>query len=282
LSIERCERLEFRNAHNGREESQMSQGERTNNQPDGAGQRYMLTKRSVQDDFDLLDTTRQSDDFRTADTWRVFRIMSEFVEGFERLAGLGAAVSIFGSARMQPTDTYYDKARETARLLARNDIAVITGGGGGIMEAANRGAREGGGHSLGFNIELPHEQRPNPYLDTMLEFHYFFARKVMFLKYSVGFILFPGGYGTMDETFEALTLVQTRRNRNFGVVFMGVDYWRGLVDWMEESMFGRGYVSQDDLDLFQITDDPAEAVDRIVQQLHTVAEEEAIRFVNGQ
>ena len=182
---------------------------------------YLWTKRSMKDDFELLDASRQDSSFTRDDTWRVFRIMSEFVEGFEQLAATGPAVSIFGSARIPESDFYCEQARQTARLLAQNDIAVITGGGPGIMEAANRGAREAGGRSVGLNIELPHEQQPNQYLDTMIEFHYFFVRKVMFLKYSIGFILFPGGFGTMDELFESLTLVQTQRNENFGVVLFG-------------------------------------------------------------
>lgn len=238
---------------------------------------YLYAKRSIRDDFELLDASRQRPDFTRTDTWRVFRIMSEFVEGFEQLAGVGPAVSIFGSARALEQDNYYEAARQTARLLAQKDICVITGGGPGLMEAANRGAKEGGGHSVGLNIELPHEQAPNAYLDTMLEFHYFFVRKVMFLKYSVGFILFPGGYGTMDELFESLTLVQTGRNRNFGVVLYGSDYWRGLVDWLMEPMLARGYISPEDRDIFEITDEPARAVERIVEQLHAVAAEVASR-----
>jgi hypothetical protein len=198
--------------------------------------------------------------------------MSEFVEGFEQLAEVGPAVSIFGSARAPESDIYYEKARQTARLLAENQITVITGGGPGIMEAANRGAQEGGGQSLGFNIELPHEQEPNAFLDTMLEFHYFFVRKVMFLKYSVGFILFPGGYGTMDELFESLTLVQTERNRNFGVVLFGKAYWEGLVDWVMDPMLARDYIAEDDPDLFEVTDEPERALELIVNQLHRVAE----------
>jgi uncharacterized protein (TIGR00730 family) len=239
---------------------------------------YLWTKRSIKDDFELLDASRQDPAFTMEDTWRVFRIMSEFVEGFEQLAAVGPAVSIFGSARMSGQDPYCEQARQTARLLAESGVAVITGGGPGIMEAANRGAREAGGQSIGLNIELPHEQEPNPYLSTMLEFHYFFVRKVMFLKYSVGFILFPGGFGTMDELFESLTLVQTQRNENFGVVLFGSQYWRGLVDWLGETMLARGCISADDLARFEITDEPAHAVDVIVERLHTVASEEAARL----
>jgi uncharacterized protein (TIGR00730 family) len=232
---------------------------------------HLWTKRGIKDDFDLLDATRQTSEFTQADTWRVFRIMSEFVEGFEQLSQVGPAVSIFGGARTPQTDPYCEQARRTARLLAEKNIAVITGGGGGIMEAGNRGAREAGGLSIGLNIELPHEQKPNDYLDQMVEFHYFFVRKVMFLKYSVGFILFPGGFGTMDELFEALTLVQTERNLNFGVVLFGAEYWDRLLGWLKEVMFARGYIAGSDLDILRVTDDPEEAVDHILERLHAVA-----------
>ena len=171
------------------------------------GKAHPWTKRGIMSDFELLDTSRQSAEFVLHDTWRVFRIMAEFVEGFEVLSRIGPAVAIFGTSRAGAPEHYYEKARQTARLLAERGVAVITGGGGGFMEAANRGAREGGGLSVGLNIELPLEQVPNDYLDVMLEFHYFFCRKVMFLKYSIGFIMFPGGFGTMDELFEALTPV---------------------------------------------------------------------------
>ncbi len=235
------------------------------------GQSGTGRRRNVLDDFELLDAASQSKEFTHSDTWRVFRIMSEFVDGFEQLSGMGPAVSIFGSARMEEDDEYYEPARRTAELFARRDIAIITGGGGGIMEAANRGAREGGGHSVGLNIELPHEQEPNKYIDLMLEFHYFFVRKVMFLKYSVGFILFPGGFGTMDELFESLTLVQTERNPNFGVVLFGRDYWEKLISWLEAPMLARGYISESDMRLFRVTDEPQEAVQFIIDQLHDVA-----------
>ncbi|MFO8007533.1 MAG: TIGR00730 family Rossman fold protein [Candidatus Brocadiia bacterium] len=234
-------------------------------------------RRSVEDDFELLDAASQSKGFTRTDTWRVFRIMSEFVEGFEQLSKVGPAVAIFGSARAPESDDYYEPARRTARLLAERDIAVITGGGKGLMGAANRGAQEGGGLSVGLNIELPQEQEPNEYLDLMLEFHYFFVRKVMFLKYSVGFILFPGGYGTMDELFEALTLVQTERNPNFGVVLFGSEYWRDLIGWVESTMAERGYISPEDRNLFELTDDPERAVELVIRQLHEVARLQASR-----
>ena len=232
---------------------------------------------SVRDDFELLDASKQDKEFTETDTWRVFRIMSEFVDGFEQLSRLGPAVSIFGSARTTPADPYYEHARHTAGLLADRDIAVITGAGGGIMEAANRGAREKGGRSIGLNIDLPHEQVPNPYQDQTLQFHYFFVRKVMFLKYSIGFILFPGGLGTMDELFEALTLVQTGRSRHFGVVLFGREYWEPLTGWLRNPMLERGYISPGDLDLFELTDDPERAVELVIEQLHAVAELEARR-----
>jgi hypothetical protein len=198
--------------------------------------------------------------------------MAEFVEGFETLANLGPAVAIFGSARATENDYYYEQARETAKLLAQKGIAIITGGGGGFMRAANKGAQEGGSQSVGLNIELPYEQKPNEYLDTMLEFHYFFCRKVMFVKYAMGFIMFPGGYGTMDELFEALTLIQTGRNENFGLVLYGSKYWKGMLDWITEQMLGRNYISSEDRDLAHITDDPEEAVELILEKMRSVAE----------
>lgn len=234
--------------------------------------RHIWSKRGVQSDFELLDASRQSTGFAQQDTWRVFRIMAEFVEGFETLSSLGPAVSIFGSARAGRDDEYYEPARKTARLLAEKGVSIITGGGGGFMEAANRGATEGGGESVGLNIELPFEQQPNEFLDVLLEFHFFFCRKVMFVKYSVGFILFPGGYGTMDELFEALTLIQTGRNENFGLVLYGSDYWEGLLDWLKDKMLARGYISDRDAKLCHVTDDPEEAVDIILEQLRLVAE----------
>jgi uncharacterized protein (TIGR00730 family) len=245
--------------------------------PAGRARGHLWAKRSIRDDFDLLDASRQASEFTHTDTWRVFRIMSEFVEGFELLSKVGPAVAIFGSARTTQDDSYYEEARRTARLLAENNIAVITGGGGGLMEAANRGAREGGGLSVGLNIELPFEQIPNDYLDLMLEFHYFFVRKVMFLKYSIGFILFPGGFGTMDELFESLTLVQTGRNENFGVVLFGSAYWERLLGWLGGPMLARGYVSPEELEICKVTDDPEQAVEHIRRRLHAVAEDAVMK-----
>ncbi len=229
-------------------------------------------KKGVRSDFELIDASRQNPAFAQQDTWRVFRIMAEFVEGFETLHNIGPAVSVFGSARGNEDDEYYDKARYTARRLAEEGIAVITGGGGGFMEAANRGAKEAGGKSVGLNIELPFEQVPNRYLDIMIEFHYFFCRKVMFLKHSIGFIMFPGGFGTMDELFESLTLIQTMRNENFGLVLYGSEYWNDLLRWIRDPMLARGYISPGDMELIKVTDSAEEAVDIILERLGQLAE----------
>ena len=200
------------------------------------------------------------DEFTHTDTWRVFRIMGEFVEGFDELASLTRGISIFGSARTATSDPYYKLAQETAALLAREGYAVITGGGPGIMEAANRGAFEAGGLSVGCNIELPFEQGANPYLTRSVTFRYFFVRKMMFVKYSLGFIIFPGGFGTLDELFEALTLIQTRKIRDFPVILFGSDYWKGLMDWIGETALREGKVSSQDLKLLHLTDSPEEVV----------------------
>jgi uncharacterized protein (TIGR00730 family) len=203
-------------------------------------------------------------DFSTQDPWRIFRIMAEFVDGFEEMNQLGPAVSIFGSARTLATDPWYEKAYQTAWQLVEHKYAVITGGGGGIMEAANKGAVEAGGVSVGLNIQLPHEQKPNPFANRQLNFHYFFIRKVCFVKYASGFILFPGGFGTLDEMFESLTLIQTERIAPFPVVLMGHEHWDGLVKWMGDRLRDRQMVAPTDLKLFWVTDDPKEAVDYIV------------------
>ena len=202
--------------------------------------------------------------FLDSDPWRALRILSEFVEGFDALAAIGPAVSIFGSARAKPGHPHYETARVVGRLLAEAGYAVITGGGPGIMEAANRGAQEGGGLSVGCNIELPHEQALNDYVDLGVEFRYFFARKTMFVKYADAFVILPGGFGTMDELFESLTLIQTGKIRHFPVILVGVEYWRGLLDWIRTTMLTEAVISPDDLDLLQLTDDPAEVV-RMVQ-----------------
>ena len=206
-------------------------------------------------------------DFTHTDPWRVLRIQGEFVAGFDALAHIGPAVTIFGSARTPEDDPSYRQAVELARLLAEQGFAVITGGGPGIMEAANRGAREGGGRSVGCNIELPHEQGTNPYVDLSINFRYFFVRKTMFMKYAEAFIIFPGGFGTLDELFEALTLIQTGKVSNFPVILFGTSYWGGLLDWLRGPMLAEGKISPGDLDLLIQTDDPAEAA-QIIAEAH--------------
>ncbi len=199
------------------------------------------------------------------DLWRIFRVMAEFVEGFDELGSIGPAVSIFGSSRIKAGQQYYELAEETASAVAKAGFAVITGGGGGIMEAANKGATEAGGKSIGLNIELPMEQIPNEYQNLSLHFRYFFCRKVMFLKYAHGFIVFPGGYGTMDEFFESLVLIQTLKQASFPVILMGSDYWQGLIDWMKVKMLRQhNYVSPEDMDVFTVVDEPAAATKIIV------------------
>lgn len=203
------------------------------------------------------------------DAWRIFRIMGEFVEGFEEMTKVGLAVSIFGSARVSEDHPQYHQCVETARLLGEAGFAIITGGGPGIMEAANRGAREAGAKSVGCNIELPFEQFSNKYVDMSVDFRYFFVRKTMFVKYAQAFVIFPGGFGTMDELFESLTLIQTGKVRYFPVVLMGREYWGGLIDWMKDSMAAEGKISPADLDLVLLTDDPEEARDHIVSRHQT-------------
>ena len=198
--------------------------------------------------------------FTSTDPWRVFRIMGEFVEGFDTLANIRHGVTLFGSARTTPDDPIYHACTETARLLAEAGFTVITGGGPGIMEAGNRGAQLGNGPSVGLNIELPFEQGTNAYVETAVHFRYFFVRKTMFVKYSLAFIVFPGGYGTLDEMFEALTLIQTGKIKHFPLVLFGVQYWRGLVNWLRDSMCAQGKIDPKDLDIFHVTDDPREAL----------------------
>jgi hypothetical protein len=204
-------------------------------------------------------------EFTRHDPWRVLRILGEYVHGFDELAEVGAAVAVFGSARTTEQDPMYQAARELGQLLSRAGFAVITGGGPGIMEAANRGTREAGGLSVGCNIELPHEQGMNGYVDVAVNFRYFFCRKTMFVKYSEGFVLFPGGYGTLDELFEALTLIQTGKIRRFPVVLFGSAYWRGLVDWIRTRLLGEGKIGADDLKLLTVTDSTSQACDVIVK-----------------
>ena len=205
------------------------------------------------------------DDFTRTDTWRLMRITGEFIEGFDRLAGVTKAVTVFGSARVGPSDPWYGVAQEVSRLLAKEGFAIITGAGPGIMEAANRGAREGGGRSIGCNIELPFEQGANPYVDTLVNFRYFFVRKTMFIKYSSAFIIFPGGFGTFDELFEALTLIQTGKIYQFPVILFGRHYWAGLIRWLQSRVLVERKISPGDMDLMLLTDDPAEAAHAVVE-----------------
>ncbi|MFA5423070.1 MAG: TIGR00730 family Rossman fold protein [Phycisphaerae bacterium] len=199
------------------------------------------------------------------DLWRIFKIMSEFVEGFEELGAIEPAVSMFGSARAKPDDPYYKLAEDTAYEIGKAGFAVITGGGGGIMEAANKGAAKAGVKSIGLNIELPMEQVPNDYQNMSLSFRYFFTRKVMFLKYAHGFVVLPGGYGTMDELFESLVLIQTFRQASFPVILMASDYWKGLVDWIKDTMLDKhAFISPNDIDDFSMVDDPKKAAQIIV------------------
>ena len=207
--------------------------------------------------------------FVDSDPWRALRILSEFVEGFDALASVGPAVTIFGSARTGEGSPEYELARRIAHGLAQRGFAIITGGGPGIMEAANRGCREGGGLSIGCNIELPHEQGLNPYVDLGIEFKYFFARKTMFVKYADAFVIMPGGFGTLDELFEALTLIQTGKIRHFPVVLVGSSYWRGLIEWMRQTQLAAGAITAADIDLLKLTDDAEEVCDTI--QAHAAA-----------
>jgi len=222
-------------------------------------------------DEQLLESPRP-DEFTHTDPWRVFRIMGEFVEGFDELANLSRGIAIFGSARTRPDDPEYRAAQETAALLAAQGFAVITGGGPGIMEAANRGAFEAGGLSIGCNIELPFEQKPNAYQTLSLTFKYFFVRKMMFVKYSLAFIIFPGGFGTCDELFEALTLIQTRKIRNFPIVLFGSSYWKGMLDWFRAQVLTEGKISEHDMDMFHVTDSPAEVVEIVVKSQSSLTE----------
>lgn len=204
--------------------------------------------------------TEKKQDFTTQDPWRILRIQGELVEGFDALSSIQSAIAIFGSARLGPDNPYYEACRETARLLAEAGYAVITGGGPGLMAAGNQGAFEVEGTSVGCSIELPEEPIPNEYQTIALRFRYFFVRKLMFIKYSVGFLIFPGGFGTLDELFEALTLIQTDKIDHFPVILFGADFWQGLVDWLRSSPLHTGCLGREDLALFSLTDDPHEAV----------------------
>jgi uncharacterized protein (TIGR00730 family) len=200
------------------------------------------------------------DDFKLGESWRLFKILGEFVDGVESLHDLGPAVSIFGSARVKPDDPLYRKAEEIAALFVKHKFAVITGGGGGVMEAANKGAVEAGGSSVGLNIRLPYEQKPNRFATVQLEFKYFFIRKVMFIKYAAAYIVLPGGFGTLDELTEVVTLIQTQRIKPFPIILVGSDYWAGLLDWMKARLLKDQMISAKDLDILQVIDDPEEVV----------------------
>lgn len=218
----------------------------------------------ITEDQKLLETSTGGDEFTRTDPWRVMRIMGEFIEGFDTLSGIRKGVSIFGSARTHPDDPQYIAAQECARILAEAGYAIITGAGPGIMEAANKGAKIGGGPSIGCNIELPFEQGANPYVDTLVNFRYFFVRKTMFIKYSNAFIIFPGGFGTLDEVFEAVTLIQTGKLYRFPVILFGRHYWAGLIRWLHSRVLGEKKISAGDLDLILLTDDPAEAAQAVI------------------
>jgi uncharacterized protein (TIGR00730 family) len=215
--------------------------------------------------------------FRETDTWRTLRIMGEFVEGFDALADIGPAATIFGSARVGRRNRYYGAARRVSEALARRGFAIITGGGPGIMEAANRGAKEGGGLSIGCNIELPFEQGLNEYVDLGMELRYFFVRKTMFVKYAEGFVIFPGGFGTLDELFEALTLIQTGKVEHFPIVLYGKDYWNGLLKWIRDRPLYEEKISPEDLDLLTLTDEVDVACNTIVEAFHSREAREARR-----
>ncbi|HLV98037.1 MAG TPA: TIGR00730 family Rossman fold protein [Ktedonobacterales bacterium] len=210
-----------------------------------------------------------STEFTHTDPWRVFRIMGEFVEGFDTLAHIHPAVTFFGSARVHPDDPMYEAARQTSKHLAQAGFNIITGGGPGIMEAANCGAVEGGSTSVGCNIELPHEQSVNAYVQIAINFRYFFVRKTMFVKYAEGFVIFPGGFGTMDELFEALTLIQTGKVDMFPIILFGSTYWAGLFDWIRATMLAEGKIAPEDLNLLQVTDSPEEVSQIILSNYHT-------------
>ena len=205
------------------------------------------------------------DDFMVGDTWRLFKILSEFVEGFEMMSEVYPAVSIFGSARINPEDQTYIKTVEIAKKLSENGFNIITGGGPGIMEAGNKGAQEGKGKSVGVNIKLPMEQQANAFTDLQLELNYFFVRKVMFIKYAQAYVGMPGGFGTLDEIFEAITLIQTKRIKPFPVILVGTEYWSGLLDWIKDTLLKRKLISADDIDLVRLTDDSDEVV-KIIKQ----------------
>jgi uncharacterized protein (TIGR00730 family) len=222
----------------------------------------------VHEDHELLNIPPRTkgEDFTTTDPWRALRILGEFVEGFEALSRVIPCVAIFGSARLPEDNPWYKAAQETSKILAEAGLNVISGGGPGIMEAANRGAFPEKGHSIGCNIELPHEQEPNPYQDISVSFRYFFVRKMMFVKYSIGFVIFPGGFGTLDELFNSLTLVQTGKVEHFPVILYGSAFWKDLVAWIEKEMVGGGTLSASEMKLFSLADTPEEAAAPVIQK----------------
>jgi len=222
-------------------------------------------KAGVHSDRELLRAKKLKEDFTGTDPWRILRIQGEFVEGFDALSKIGPAVAIFGSSKFTPDSPYYQAALAAAEKLAKDGLAIITGGGPGIMEAANLGAYRTKGLSIGCNIELPEEQEPNPYQNISLHFRYFFVRKVMFVKYSVAFLIFPGGFGTMDELFEALTLSQTRKIENFPIVLFGSSYWEGLINWLRNFMLKEGCIKEEDFNLFHLVDDAEKAAQIIIE-----------------
>lgn len=213
-------------------------------------------------DNNNIDVPDAFDNTHSGDMWSIFKIMGEFVDGYDKLFKVGPCISMFGSARTIEGEEYYEMARYVAKEVTRRGFGVLTGGGPGIMKAANQGAQEGDGKSVGLGITLPHEQGPNAYVDKnyTINFNYFFVRKVMFVKYAQGFIVFPGGFGTMDELFEALTLIQTKKASTFPVVLIGTEYWGGLIEWIKTTMVENGTISKEDIDLFTLTDDPDEAI----------------------
>jgi uncharacterized protein (TIGR00730 family) len=237
------------------------------------------TRREVLEDRKLLDRPSRAETLQS-DSWRVLRITSEFVSGFDHLADVYPAVSIFGSARTVLSDRYYESAVRTAELLGRAGFAIITGGGPGIMEAANKGAKQAGALSIGCNIELPFEQELNLYVDKAMKFRYFFVRKTMFVKYSEAFVTFPGGFGTLDELFGALVLIQTKKISDFPVILFGSEYWGGLVDWLRQRVLGANNITQEDVDSIHIVDEP-ERVRDIVVEYHEKAERHAAKQASG-
>jgi len=229
--------------------------------------RLIVPSEHVPADRTLLERSAIEELSHHADPWRVLRILSEFVEGFDALNEVGPAITVFGSARTLRTDPYYKAGEELGAALARRGFAVITGGGPGMMEAVNKGAHDAGGLSVGANIELPHEQSLNKYVDLGVEFRYFFVRKNMFVKYARGFVIFPGGYGTLDELFESLTLAQTGKIEHFPIVLFGSAYWKGLLEWLKKEVLATGAIAPDDLKLMTLTDDPEEAAEMATRPL---------------